>query len=255
MSRSTWCAGVVIVVAALAVAGTAGAQQGTDIEYFTCESKNNSHNECRYNSSGIVTVHVNRQMSSTPCRFNENWGTFDGGVWVDYGCRAEFVVRRPPQTDNYNPRPVGGTQKYITCESKNNSHNVCRVDGIDSRSVHIERKLSSAPCERGYSWGVSSGENSPPGIWVDNGCRATFSYSTQGGSYQPYGGTTHDFNFDCVSEMSEWRHCNVPDVHLARVELVRGNNQCNEYKAWGVDDTGVWVRSNCMGTFRVIYRH
>ncbi len=244
-----------LALAALATAGGAAAQQGEAVEYFTCESKNNGHNECRYNASGIVTVHVSQQKSSSPCTFNQSWGTFDGGVWVDYGCRAEFVVRRPPQTNNYSPRPMGGTQQYISCESKNNGHKECRVNGIDPRSVHIERKLSSAPCEQGYSWGVSSGENSPAGIWVDRGCRATFSYSTQGSSYSPYSGTPHDFNLDCISEMSEWRHCEIPQVYLARVELSRGNNQCYEYKAWGVDDTGVWVRGNCMGTFRVIYRH
>ena len=255
MRGSSWCAGAVILFAALAVTGTAGAQQGTDIEYFTCESKNNAHNECRYNSGGIVTVHVNRQMSSSPCTFNQSWGTFDGGVWVDYGCRAEFVVRRPPQTDSYNPRPVGGTLKTINCESKNNAHNVCRLDGFDFRSVHIERQLSSSPCIKGTSWGVSAGENSPPGIWVDRGCRATFAYKPIESPFDPYAGTPHDFELECESLRGEWNHCEVPSIHLARVELIAGNSQCEAYKAWGTDDTGIWVRSTCQGAFRVKYRH
>ena len=252
---------IFLVVALVAVAGTAVAQQGDVIETFTCESQNNKHHECRYNATGVVTVHVNRQLSSTRCIFNENWGTFDGGVWVDYGCRAEFVVRRPPgysgQSDyrGYGSRPVGGTMQTITCESEKNAYKMCRVDEINPRSVHIERQLSGSPCTQGVSWGVSEGENAPSGIWVNNGCRATFAYKTKGSSYEPYGGTPHDFNLDCVSEMSEWRHCDVPQIHMARVELVSGNNQCSGYKSWGTDDTGIWVRNNCMATFRVKYHH
>ena len=255
MRRSIWCVGAVVLVAALAGTSTAMAQQGTDIETFTCESRNNGHHECRYNSSGTVTVHVNRQMSKSPCRFNESWGTFDGGVWVDYGCRAEFVVRRPPNSNDYQHRPVGGTFKTVTCESKNNSYHMCQVSNVDPHSVTIERKHSSSPCNRGSSWGVSEGESAPPGIWVDRGCRATFAYNTRVSSYKPYGGTPHDYDVGCVSEMSEWRHCEVPQIHLARLELIDSNSQCDGYKAWGTDETGIWVRSNCMGTWRVKYRH
>ena len=244
---------VVSVAGLLGVAGTAAAQQGTDIETFTCESEGDRHRECRYRSTGDVTVHVKRQMSHTQCVFNQNWGTFDGGVWVDYGCRAEFVVRRPPNTGNY--RPVGGTMKTVTCESRDNRHKMCQVSNIDARSVTMERKHSSSPCIRGTSWGVSEGENSPPGIWVDNGCRATFAYTVRQSTYQPYGGTPHDFTTSCASEMREWRHCEVPQMYMARVEIVNGNNNCMEYKAWGTDDTGIWVRNDCQADFRVMYRH
>ena len=253
MRRSTFLVAAAFLMTALAMAGNVSAQQGTDIEYFTCESKDSRHSECRYNSTGMVTVHVNRQLSSTRCEFNRNWGAFDGGVWVDHGCRAEFVVRRPP--DTYNPRPVGGTFKSVTCESRDDKYKMCQVSDIDPRSVTMEHKHSSASCIRGTSWGVSEGETAPPGIWVDRGCRATFAYTTRTSSHTPYGGTPHDFKLDCISEMSEWRHCEVPQIYMARVELVSGNSQCNAYKAWGTDDTGIWVRSNCMGNFRVKYRH
>lgn len=229
------------------------AQQGEAVETFTCESQNNSHNECRYRSGGTVTVHVNRQLSRTRCVFNENWGTFNGGVWVDYGCRAEFVVRRPPAAPTY--RPVGGQHQTITCESQNNRPAQCQVPGIDASSVHLERKLSSSACVQGRTWGVSEGENSPPGIWVSNGCRATFSYRTGGGSHTPYGGTPYDYEFECESYNGAWRHCEVQQVHMARIELIAGNDACREYKAFGVDDTGIWVRNNCQAAFRVRYRH
>lgn len=252
MRLSPW----IIAAASLCAIGTSPAvfaQQGEDIETFVCESRNNGHSECEYRSSGKVTVHVNRQLSKTRCVFNENWGTWDGGVWVDYGCRAEFVVRRPPSSPAY--RPVGGQHQTITCESQNNRPAQCQVPGIDASSVHLERKLSSAACVQGRTWGVSEGENSPPGIWVSNGCRATFSYRTGGGSFNAYGGTPYDYEFECESLRGAWKHCEVPQVHMARIEIIAGNDACREYKAYGVDDTGIWVRNNCQAAFRVRYRH
>ena len=228
------------------------ARQGQEIETFVCESEDNKHHECRYRSSGAVTVHVKRQMSRSRCVFNDTWGTFDGGVWVDYGCRAEFVVRRPPQDVAH--RPTGGTLSTVKCESKDESYQQCRVDGINPSSVHIERKLGRSPCERGETWGVSDGENSPPGIWVKQGCRAVFAYSTDR-SFNSYGGTPHDFELPCESIRGAWQHCEVSQVHLARIKLIAGNDACNVYKAWGVDDTGIWVNNNCQGAFRVTYRH
>ncbi len=250
-------ASVLVVTAslgiALAAAGPAVAQEGEAVETFVCESANDKHNECNYRSSGVVTVHVNRQLSRTRCVFNENWGTFDGGVWVDYGCRAEFVVRRPPQARPY--RPMGGSLNTITCESRDQNLRECPVPGIVPGSVEVERQLSSARCIQGVSWGVSTGENRPEGIWVNMGCRATFAYTTRGGSFSPWGGTPADFELPCESLNGRWTHCNVPSVHLARVEQIAGNDACHVYKAWGVDDTGIWVRDNCQGAFRVRYRH
>ena len=250
--------GVVVTLVSAGLAfiapASASAQQGEAVETLVCESVNNGHNECEYRASGDVTVHVNRQMSKARCVFNESWGTFDGGVWVDHGCRAEFVVRRPPGSrESY--RPVGGSMSTVTCQSMNNAHQDCRVENIVPSSVHVERQLSGAPCTRGTSWGVSEGEASPPGIWVERGCRATFSYSTRGSSYSPYGGTPHDFELPCESLRGAWNHCEVHQVHMARVELINGNQECNAYKAWGVDDTGIWVRNNCQAAFRVSYRH
>jgi hypothetical protein len=252
LSVSRVAAALSAIAICLPLAATA--QQGQDVETFTCESKNNQHNECNYRARGEVTVHVNQQLSHTRCVFNDNWGTFDGGVWVDNGCRAEFVVRRPPESRPY--RPVGGTLDTITCESKGNGYTHCPVDGIDPSSVHVERQLSRSSCSQGSSWGVSEGETSPPGIWVDRGCRATFAYRTRGGgSFSSYAGTPHDFELPCESINGAWNHCHVDQVHLARVEFIAGTDACRAYKAWGVDDTGIWVRDNCQGAFRITYRH
>lgn len=136
-----------------------------------CESHEGRQSACRDRSAGVVTVHVHRQLGRARCAFNENWGTIDGGVWVDHGCRAVFADR------------------------------------------------------------------------------------TRGGSRTPHGGTPYDRELPADSRRGEWTHRDVPRVHVARVERIAGNEACSAYEARGVDDTGIWVRNDGQGAFRVRYRH
>lgn len=57
--------------------------------------------------------------------------------------------------------------RLVTCESHNNNRAYCRVD--TRGGVYLQSQLSSAGCYQGSSWGYDS-----RGIWVANGCRATF---------------------------------------------------------------------------------
>ncbi len=56
-----------------------------------CESDDNRQRRCRADTGG--RVQLVRQLSSTRCIEGENWGWDRSGVWVDGGCRAEFLVR------------------------------------------------------------------------------------------------------------------------------------------------------------------
>lgn len=56
-----------------------------------CESHDGRYNFCR--TSGYASrVQIRRVMSDANCRLNYSWGTRGGGIWVDRGCRAEFVL-------------------------------------------------------------------------------------------------------------------------------------------------------------------
>ena len=56
-----------------------------------CESRDGRYNFCR--ASGYADrVQIRRVMSDASCRLNYSWGYRNGGVWVDRGCRAEFVT-------------------------------------------------------------------------------------------------------------------------------------------------------------------
>ena len=56
-----------------------------------CQSHDGRYNFCR--TSGYASrVQIRRVMSDANCRLNSSWGTRNGGIWVDRGCRAEFVL-------------------------------------------------------------------------------------------------------------------------------------------------------------------
>ena len=53
-----------------------------------CESIKNRSNECRLEGRARMI----RQLSGSPCVEGQTWGWSRDGVWVNDGCRAEFIV-------------------------------------------------------------------------------------------------------------------------------------------------------------------
>jgi DUF3011 family protein len=58
-----------------------------------CESKDGRRNECSVNLRGYRIADV-REISRADCDIGRNFGYDDRGVWVDDGCRAEFIFER-----------------------------------------------------------------------------------------------------------------------------------------------------------------
>ena len=64
---------------------------GPDFGFRTvCESKGGERVECRIRQG--ERVELVKQLSTTACVRDRNWGTGPGYVWVNQGCRAEFTV-------------------------------------------------------------------------------------------------------------------------------------------------------------------
>jgi hypothetical protein len=56
-----------------------------------CESRDGRYNFCR--GFGYVDqVQIRRQLSNARCLLNSSWGYRNDGIWVDRGCRAEFIL-------------------------------------------------------------------------------------------------------------------------------------------------------------------
>lgn len=141
----------------------AEARRGPSGVRIECSSLSDRYEYCRTNAIG--RVRLERQLSKTPCREYQTWGS-DGdgsGVWVRNGCRGVFVVER-----GGGGHHGGGQGMSITCTSKDYSYAHCDVP-VWGRNVWVQRQLSDKRCVQGNNWGVDW-----KGIWVDRGCNAVF---------------------------------------------------------------------------------
>jgi len=128
---------------------------------IVCESQNNGKERCPVDTS--YGVQLARQISKNGCVRGDDWGFDENGVWVDHGCRAEFVLggdqRFTPMTSS--------SRATVVCESQNDVTNHCAADTY--YGVALARQLSNSMCVRGETWGYDA-----KGIWVRKGCRAEF---------------------------------------------------------------------------------
>lgn len=79
------------VQCAVVVLLSMGPVWGTD--YIVCESRNNRRSYCDIRDIGNSRIDFSRQLSKASCDYGRSWGLDHRGVWVDFGCRAEFAVR------------------------------------------------------------------------------------------------------------------------------------------------------------------
>jgi hypothetical protein len=153
----------ILIAAAFAASSSASAQQGYGQGYgpppkITCSSNNGKRNYC--DIGGSRDARLVRQISGSPCIQGNTWGVDRGGLWVDRGCRAEFIIGRggPPPSQQ---------SRIVTCSSNDGKRNWCDIGS--SRDVRLARQISGSACIQGSTWGLDR-----RGLWVDRGCRADF---------------------------------------------------------------------------------
>ncbi|MEO6806889.1 MAG: DUF3011 domain-containing protein [Edaphobacter sp.] len=156
-------AGVAFGTACIAPSPTASAAAfqpgyGGQAPRITCSSNNGRRNWC--DIGGSRDVRLARQISGSACIQGQTWGTDRRGLWVDNGCRAEFIVGRGGQA-----QPPQG--QIVTCSSNDMRRNWCDIGR--SRDVRLARQISGSACIEGQTWGTDR-----RGLWVDRGCRAEF---------------------------------------------------------------------------------
>src|SRR4051812_19865301 len=57
---------------------------------ITCSSDDGKRNFCRANTRG--GVQMTRQISGSACIQGQTWGWDRDNIWVDKGCRAQFIT-------------------------------------------------------------------------------------------------------------------------------------------------------------------
>ena len=154
----------VLIAAAFSAPSVSTAQPGYGgPPRITCSSDDGRRNWCDIGPSR--DVRLVRQISGSACVRDSTWGVDRRGLWVDRGCRAEFVIGRggPPPP----PPPAYGPSIVVTCSSNDGGRKWCDIG--PRRDVRLVRQISGSPCVRDNTWGVDR-----RGLWVDRGCRADF---------------------------------------------------------------------------------
>jgi hypothetical protein len=203
---------------------------------ITCASNNMRRNFCAVDlRNGVQLV---KQRSDAPCTFNHSWGFITGrGIWVDHGCRADFVVGGSGWG--------GWDQGYnIYCASDNGHRNVCPTD--TRAGVTLIRQVSGSPCEFGRTWGYSH-----RGIWVDRGCRADFRIGGGGGGWQPGQPGPGVQIINCSSNDMRRQTCPIDTRGGVRLIRQRSDADCIFGSTWGYDRFGIWVDRGCRADFEV----
>jgi hypothetical protein len=71
--------------------GNRDGHDGRNSQTVACSSDDMKRHSCRVDTQGSV-VRVVTQHSDAACTKGYSWGTDKHGIWVDHGCRADFVV-------------------------------------------------------------------------------------------------------------------------------------------------------------------
>jgi hypothetical protein len=219
--------------AAVALPSPARAQPGYGQgSRITCSSNDGRRNWCdigRARDAQLV-----RQISGSACIRDNTWGIDGRGLWVDRGCRAEFVIGGRP----------GPPQQTINCSSNDGRRNWCAIG--NSRDAQLVRQISGSPCVRGQTWGIDN-----RGLWVDRGCRADFTFG--GGGYGPSPGPPPPQYqiITCSSNDGRRNWCDVGRRRDIQLNRQISGSACIEGQTWGTDNRGIWVDRGCRAEFRV----
>lgn len=150
-----------------------------------CVSSRSGRHHCRVNSPFREVQFVSR-VGDRRCRQGRDWGYDRRGIWVENGCGAMFRVILEAQVRDYDRYDRTYDRRYddrydrrradyrdtVSCYSRDYRREVCHIPR-SADEVRLVKRKSNSSCYRGTDWGVGR-----RGIWVDNGCKAIFAYTT-----------------------------------------------------------------------------
>lgn len=151
-----------------------GASQGIDRRgnrtiTVVCESTDGRRHRCAADTLGQITL--GRELARTgTCVQGRTWGADSQGIWVDRGCRAEFLIA--DNNGTYRDRGPSQAMRTLVCESHGRGRSYCSAD--TRFGVRLTRQISKTNCSRNHTWGSDAKH-----VWVSNGCRAEFTLMTR----------------------------------------------------------------------------
>jgi hypothetical protein len=207
---------------------------------ITCSSDDGGRHTCPVDARG--GVQMTNQRSGSACQEGYSWGSDRNGIWVDHGCRADFMVNSWNNNNNWNNRGNGG--QTITCSSDDGGRHTCPVDARGG--VQMTNQRSGSACQQGYSWGYDRN-----GIWVDHGCRADFTVNSGDNRWDGGRGDGGGQTITCSSDDGGRHTCRADTRGGVQMTNQRSGSPCQQGYSWGYDRDGIWVDHGCRADFTV----
>ncbi|HEU4624899.1 MAG TPA: DUF3011 domain-containing protein [Steroidobacteraceae bacterium] len=146
--------------------------------------------------------------------------------------------------------------KTVSCSSDDGRRKECDAD-LRGYSLRDVDQASRTDCVVGRNWGYDE-----RGVWVTEGCRATFHFdrTRDGDRRHPYAWRDRDDDHDydtaderrirCESKDSRRTTCDADlrGYRLADLKEI-SHADCDIGRNFGYDDRGVWVEQGCRGDF------
>ena len=218
-----------LALAALPAAAQSGWNDGAGT--VTCSSDDNRRQQCATPFRGRAALVKN--LSDTRCVEGRNWGSGNGYIWVDDGCRGRFASASGNGWGGGNDYGNGQT---IRCESADNRSRTCRTGW---RGAVLVRQLSDTRCVEGRNWGADNGS-----IWVNDGCRGEFAEGRGGWNSGNGNGRT----VRCESADNRNSTCRTGWRGAVLVRQL-SDTRCVEGRNWGSGNGSIWVSGGCRGEF------
>ena len=145
-------------------------------------------------------------------------------------------------------------EKSVACSSDDGRRNECAAD-LRGYTVRDVDQSSRTECVVGRNWGYTD-----RGVWVDNGCRATFRFDkSRGGDhprawgYRDAAPSGREQHVKCESRDGKRNVCDV-DLKGYRIADVHeiSRTDCDIGRNFGYDDRGVWVDDGCRAEFTFV---
>ena len=143
-------------------------------------------------------------------------------------------------------------RKTVACNSDDGHKKECSAD-LRGYVVRDVDQSSRTECVVGRNWGYDS-----RGVWVDDGCRATFIFDKgRGGDHprsygyrEPGNNQAEELRVKCESRDGRRNTCDA-NLRGYRIEDVReiSKADCDIGRNFGYDDRGVWVDDGCRAEF------
>jgi hypothetical protein len=208
-------------------------------ERVVCASAERGRTECPADTR--FSVQLVRRISMATCEEGRSWGTVERAIWVDRGCRGEFVVGGPDTAQVVSPRV-----RRFPCGSSTGARVSCPTGGR-ATGVRLIEDRSGGRCREGSTWGSSDTL-----IWAGRGCRGLFEVTYHGA---PAGAAPVTRRITCGSGDQRETSCRVDGAVIAST-LVSDYSagRCRQPRSWGHTADFLWTARGCQGEFDVTFR-